>query len=70
MVMTPLEKMYLWFLFFAYTALFLIMFGFLYKMLNKSRQLDREVRRLKEAWAEQESAVHGDKSVTPTVHRH
>jgi H+/Cl- antiporter ClcA len=50
MMMTVQEKMYLSYLFFAYTGLFLIMFGFLYKMLRKSRDLLRQVKMLDKEW--------------------
>lgn len=51
--MTPVEKMYLWFMFVAYAGLFLLMFAFVFKMLHKSRQLEADVRRLEEQWEPQ-----------------
>lgn len=72
--MTPIEHMYLVFLFIAYTALFIAMFVFLGRMLAKSRQLEDEVRLLKEEWL----ADEGDRSparseanvpAAPSVHR-
>ncbi len=46
--MSPLQHEYLVYLFAAYTALFVIMFGFMYRMLQKSRKLDQDVQLLKE----------------------
>ncbi|WP_053959309.1 hypothetical protein [Sulfobacillus thermosulfidooxidans] len=65
MVMTPIEKMYLWFMFAAYTGLFLIMFGFMAKMLGKTRQLITEVKRLEDQWASMDSTIRTN--VPPAV---
>jgi|BEDMetMinimDraft_2_1075160.scaffolds.fasta_scaffold17793_2 hypothetical protein len=60
--MSPLERQDLWFLFFAYTALFIVMFGFLYRMLARSRRLEEEVDLLREEYHIQESAKGEDPS--------
>jgi hypothetical protein len=68
---TPLQHEYLLALFGAYTGLFIIMFGFMYRMLQKSRKLDHDVKLLKEEWIEQPEAIteQGDanSAVMPTV---
>lgn len=46
--MSPAEGRDLLFLFFAYSALFLVMFGFLYRMTAKTRLLRQEVELLKD----------------------
>jgi hypothetical protein len=46
--MSAAEGRDLLFLFFAYTALFLIMFGFLYRMTQKTKLLRQEIDLLKE----------------------
>jgi len=45
---SPAEGRDLLFLFFAYTALFLVMFGFLYRMTAKTRVLRQEIDLLKD----------------------
>lgn len=67
--MAPIEKMYLWFLFLAYTAMFVIMFGFLLRMLKKSKELEREVRMLQEELRSSDSSKEGSTaaSVSPSV---
>lgn len=70
MVMTPIEKMYLLFLFLAYSAVMVVMFGFIMRMLKKGRQLEEDVRRLKNAWEGHEMPT-GDLPgmVAPNVQR-
>lgn len=46
--MSHAEGRDLLFLFFAYTALFLVMFGFLYRMTGKTKLLRQEIDLLKE----------------------
>ncbi|MCL8207664.1 MAG: hypothetical protein K6V97_06290 [Actinomycetia bacterium] len=60
--MSPLERQDLWFLFFGYTALFVIMFGFLYRMLERSRRIQQEVDLLREEYHIQEDAKEADPS--------
>lgn len=60
--MSPLERQDLWFLFFAYTALFAVMFGFLYRMLERSRRLQQEVDLLREEYHIQENVKEEDPS--------
>ncbi|NMP23581.1 CcmD family protein [Sulfobacillus harzensis] len=48
--MSAVERMYLQFLFFAYSAVWVVMFGFLYRMLRRTRQLEEELAMLKEAY--------------------
>jgi hypothetical protein len=47
---SPLERQDLWFLFFAYTGLFVVMFGFLYRMFLHTRHLEQEVELLREEY--------------------
>jgi hypothetical protein len=51
--MSPLEHQDLVFLFFAYSALFLAMFVFLYRMFQRTGQLTREVQLLREEYGEE-----------------
>lgn len=67
MVMTPLEKMYLLFLFLAYSALFVLMFGFMVKMLKKSRKLETDVELLREVLGQDEGPEPPTAPVSPTV---
>lgn len=52
--MSALERQDLWFLFFAYTGLFIVMFGFLYRMFQKTRLLKQEVDLLREEYHTEE----------------
>lgn len=66
MTMSPLERLYLWFLFLAYAALMVVFFGFMVRMLRKGRELEEDLRRLREEMTQQ----HGEKissAVTPSV---
>lgn len=66
--MSPLQHEYLVYLFAAYTALFVIMFGFMYRMLQKSRKLDQDVTLLKEELLGKPSEdVDVASAVMPTV---
>ena len=67
MMMTAQEKMYLAFLFLAYTGLFLIMFGFMFKMLRKSRQLTHDVKMLTDEWSAREHGLSVTESSPPVV---
>ncbi len=56
--------MYLEFLFFAYTAVWVMMFGFLYRMGKRARQLEEEILILEEAFSSEtktpiEPGFHG-----------
>lgn len=53
--MSALERQDLWFLFFAYTGLFIVMFGFLYRMFQKTRLLQQEVDLLREEYHTEEN---------------
>ncbi|AEJ41548.1 hypothetical protein TPY_3396 [Sulfobacillus acidophilus TPY] len=68
-LMTPLEKMYLWFLFFAYSAIWVIMFGFLARMVKRSRKIEADVRRLEQELQRQREKPDRplEPSVNPTV---
>ena len=68
--MSPAERTDLWYLFFAYTGLFVIFFGFMVRMLNLSRNLRRDVELLKREWGQNsdEESPRSATSVTPTVH--
>jgi hypothetical protein len=67
-MVNPAERMDLWFLFLAYSALFAIFFVFMGRMLRISRQLEREVARLKEAWDERSADTAAPApTVTPNV---
>lgn len=70
--MSPAERTDLWYLFFAYTALFIIFFGFMVRMLNLSRNLRRDVELLKREWGQsaEEEPRASVTSVTPSVHSH
>lgn len=59
--MNPLEHMYLVFLFCAYSAVWVLMFGFLYRMLTRAKRLEQEVRMLEGLW--------GNPGVTPSEAR-
>lgn len=48
--MSGTERMYLEFLFFAYTAVWVMMFGFLYRMGKRARQLEEEILILEDAF--------------------
>lgn len=67
MMMTAQEKMYLAFLFLAYTGLFLIMFGFMLKMLRKSRQLIHDVKILTDEWSAREPELSVAEPPPPVV---
>lgn len=54
--MSPLERQDLWYLFFAYTALFVLMFGFLYRMFQSTRHLEQELALLRDEYREEEDA--------------
>lgn len=43
------ESVALWFLFFAYTAVFGILFGFVGRAHRRTEDLEEEIKRLKEA---------------------
>jgi hypothetical protein len=47
--MTPIEKSYLMYLFLAYSAVFLAMFGFMLRLWHASRQLEQDFKALHEA---------------------
>ncbi len=67
--MSPLQHEYLVYLFAAYTAVFVIMFGFMLRMLKKSRKLDEDVKLLKEEWLGQprEHRVESGDPASPVV---
>ncbi|AUW95413.1 hypothetical protein CO251_07640 [Sulfobacillus sp. hq2] len=67
MMMTAQEKMYLLFLFLAYSALFVVMFGFMFKMLQKTRQLARDIALLADEEGKQDLPVADAPSVAPHV---
>jgi CcmD family protein len=46
------ERIALWFMFFAYTAVFLILFGFVTRTYRQAQRLTEELERLKEAMRE------------------
>lgn len=48
--MSSLEHRYLEFLFLAYTAVWVVMFGFLYRMMGRAKRLERDVAVLRDAW--------------------
>ncbi|MDA8200482.1 MAG: hypothetical protein M0Z54_13850 [Thermaerobacter sp.] len=52
--MSPLERQDLRYLVFAYTALFVLMFGFLYRMLQSTRHLEQELGLLRTEYREEE----------------
>lgn len=54
--MSPLERQDLWYLFFAYTALFVLMFGFLYRMFQGTRHLEQEIALLREEYHEDDDS--------------
>ncbi len=54
--MSPLERQDLWYLFFAYTALFVLMFGFLYRMFQSTRRLEQELALLRDEYREDDDA--------------
>lgn len=64
--MSAVERMYLLFLFLAYAALMVVMFGFMGRMLRKGRDLEREVERLQAELGER-AAPKAPPAVTPTV---
>ncbi len=66
MMMTAQEKLYLTYLFLAYSGLFVIMFGFLFKMLRNSRELLKQAQRLQEEWHGQPPHSAGE-TVTPVA---
>jgi len=45
--MSPVDITNVHFLFFGYSAAWLIMIGFVFLLVGRSRRIDREVRRLK-----------------------
>jgi CcmD family protein len=45
--MSPVDITNLHFLFFGYSAAWLIMIGFVFLLVSRSRRIDRELRRLK-----------------------
>lgn len=70
--MSSLEHLYLLYLFLAYSAVWVVMFGFLYRMSKKARDLEREVLLLHAFWDEKgsprETPVPGDGGIPgPTV---
>ncbi len=70
--MSSLEHLYLMYLFLAYSAVWVVMFGFLYRMSRKARELEREVLLLQAFWDVQEqprtTPVPGDGGIPgPTV---
>jgi CcmD family protein len=70
--MSPLEHQYLLYLFVAYSAVWIVMFGFLYRMSQKARELEREVFLMRAYWdgleEPRESPLPGDGGVPgPTV---
>jgi len=54
--MSAIDITNLRFLFFGYSAAWLIMIGFVFLLLSRSRRIDRELRRLKSLVEDQESA--------------
>lgn len=69
--MSSLEKMYLVYLFGAYTAIWVIMFGFLYRMVIRAKIIEHDVRLLKEEWlGHRESTSASEPSVNPIVPGH
>lgn len=62
-----LEHLYLLYLFLAYSAMWVVMFGFLYRMIRRARQLEREVALLKNQWMGGEPHRPEGTSVTPIV---
>lgn len=69
-MMTPIEKMYLLFLFLAYSAVMMVMFGFMMRMLKKGKQLEEDIKRLQFEW-EGKELKPGDipAPVAPNVQR-
>jgi CcmD family protein len=55
--MSPLEQQDLHFLFYAYTAVFLAMFVFMYRMFQRAGRLEREVSLLREEYGEEREAA-------------
>lgn len=69
-VLSPLEQQYLWYLFLAYTAVWIIMFGFLFRMVHRAKKLEQEVRLLKQEWVttgEERSPDQESPAVTPSL---
>lgn len=64
-VLNPLELKDLWFLFMAYSVVWIIMFGFLGRMLKKARKLDHDVRLIREQWLHMGQVVEDGQSPTP-----
>ena len=54
--MSAIDITNLHFLFFGYSAAWLIMIGFVFLLVNRSRRIDRELRRLKSLVEDKESA--------------
>ena len=54
--MSAIDITNLHFLFFGYSAAWLIMIGFVFLLAGRSRRIDRELRRLKSLIEDQESA--------------
>jgi cell division protein FtsL len=67
MTMSPVERMYLWFLFLAYAALMVVFFGFMVRMLRKGRELEEDVRRLREEISQQHVGEKVSSAVSPSV---
>ncbi len=66
--MTSLEKMELDFLFLAYTAVWIVMFGFMYRMLGRARKLERDVELLRKTWRDEPVPVERpDSAIDPTA---
>ena len=63
--MSPAERQDLWFLFFAYTGIFIVMFGFLYRMLAKTRHLEREVELLRGEYGVDQDALNAADQLSP-----
>ena len=70
--MSSLEHLYLLYLFLAYSAVWMVMFGFLYRMSKKAQELEREVSLLRAYWDDRDqprdAPIPGDGGVPgPTV---
>lgn len=65
--MSAAERMDLWFLFFAYSAVFVIFFGFMMRMLRISRRLEQEVALLRREWDGESAPAAPPPAVKPTA---
>jgi CcmD family protein len=53
--MTPVDITNVHFLFFGYSAAWIVMIGFVFLLVRRSRRIDRELNRLKSLVADKES---------------